>query len=121
MKFWKVCTRLLSRFGRPGGTFQLVENALDQFLCVRNRTGDHLNIHRRFTGLPGALAINAMLANKDQGVGQNVEGNRQASTRDPHHEFVLFQFVVAIVVNAQEPLQKEKAALTAVLAAKAAV
>ena len=51
-----------------------------------------------FPRLPRALAIDAMLPDQNQSVGQHVERNRQASSRYAHHKFVLIKFLAALVV-----------------------
>lgn len=41
-----------------------------------------------------------MLADENQGVGQDIEGDGETSTGNTHHELVLFEFVAPIFVYA---------------------
>ena len=53
-------------------------------------------------GLPGlarALAIDAMLPNQDQRIGQQVERNRQPPSFRPQHKLVLFQLFTPLVID----------------------
>jgi hypothetical protein len=40
---------------------------------------DELDVHRGLAGLAGALAVHAMLADEDEGVGKDVQGDGEAA------------------------------------------
>jgi len=80
--------------------FQFFEDAADEFLGVRDRTCDHLDVHGRFSRLAGALAVDTVLTDEHERVGQDVEGDGEASTGDAHHELVFLEFFAAIFVYA---------------------
>ena len=69
----------------------------NQLLGVGDALVDQLNVHGGLARLPRALAIDAVLADQHQGVGQQIERDRQTSPLPPHLEFVLFEGVLAVV------------------------
>jgi hypothetical protein len=68
-------------------------HAADQILRVHNGFRNDLNVHRRFSRLACTLAVNAVLADQHQRVGENVQRDGQAASRNTHHKFVLFEFL----------------------------
>ena len=74
----------------------------DQLLGVGDGFADQLHVHGGLAGLARALAVDAVLAHQHQRVGQHVERDRELAARLAHHEFVLFEFVAALVVNAHD-------------------
>jgi hypothetical protein len=58
-----------------------------------------LDVHGGFAGLASALAINAVLAGEDKGVGEQVEGNGKAAALDAHAELMLFKRFAVVFPN----------------------
>ena len=46
------------------------------------------------------MTIDAVLADEDQRIGEHVHGDGQSAARNAHHEFVLFQLVPALLIDA---------------------
>jgi hypothetical protein len=84
--------------------FKFGHHAADQVLGVRDGFGDQLNIHGRLTGLARTLAIDAMLSDQDQCIGENVKRYGETSARDTHHELVFFEFFATVFVNAHRAI-----------------
>lgn len=70
------------------------EGFKDQFLRFVHALEDDLQVHCWFIGLTDAGAIDAMLAYKDERVGQEVRGHGKFAARGAHLEFVLFELLV---------------------------
>lgn len=71
---------------------QLFHHALNQRFRVADFAGDDLNVHHRFFGIAGGVAIHSVLSDQDERVGQQVECDGQASAMRAHHRFEMFQF-----------------------------
>ena len=63
-------------------------HAADEFFGAVDGLQNDLQVHGRLARLAGALAINSVLANQDQGISKQVKADRQASAGHAHHEFV---------------------------------
>ena len=59
-----------------------------------------MNVHGGLAGLTRALAINAVLTDEDECVCQDIERYGEASPWYAHHEFVFFEFLAAVVIDA---------------------
>lgn len=77
---------------------QFFHHTRDQLLGVDQALGNELNVHCRLTKLPRALAINAVLANQHQRVGDEIEGDCEPAPLLAHHEFKFFQVVLAFEI-----------------------
>ena len=71
-------------------------------IALWRRSGDwsiNLNVHGRFPGLPGALAVDSVLADQHHRIGQQIERDRKAAAFQPHAKFVFFECLAAVVID----------------------
>src|SRR3954463_15333247 len=80
--------------------FQVRHDAGDQFFGVADGFRDDLNVHGGLAGRACALAVNAVLADENESVGEHVQRDGELAARLAHHELVLFQFFAALFVDA---------------------
>jgi len=90
---------LARRFGRIPFSFDLLHHADRQLLSIIDALQDELNIHHGLSGLPGALAIDAMLADQRKRVSQEVQRKGQPAALHTHLKLVPFQFIAPFVVD----------------------
>ena len=76
---------------RTRALLQFPHHADHELFRVRQAFVDQLDVHRRFARLAGALAIDAVLSDEDEGVGEEVEGEGEAASFLPHLEFVAIE------------------------------
>ena len=62
------------------------------------------DVHLRLAGKPLAPAVDAVLADERQRVGQQIERHGEAPARRSHHHLVTFKRVVVFVEDAHLPL-----------------
>jgi hypothetical protein len=67
---------------------------LDEFLGVGEFLGDHAEVHGGDGGIAHAGAVDAVLADEDEGVGDAVERDSQAAAVAPEALFGVLEFVV---------------------------
>jgi hypothetical protein len=67
---------------------------LDEFFGVGKFLGDHAEVHGGDGGIALAGAVDAVLADEDEGVGDAVERDRQASAVAPEALLKVLDFVV---------------------------
>lgn len=82
-----------------GGFFFLAEffhGGGYQFLGVVDALHDGLEVEGGFGGVAGGGAVNAVLADEGEGVGEDVEGDGEAATFGAQHEFVFFEVLAAV-------------------------
>ena len=99
---------LLDAFGRRGGPggpnrlglagiladvsvrwlFQFLHRALHQLLGIFHLLEHHRNVHFGRARKPFATAVDAMLTNQRERVGQQVQGDGESAARTAHHRFV---------------------------------
>jgi dTDP-4-amino-4,6-dideoxygalactose transaminase len=85
----------------PGSApLQLGHDAANQIFGVCYGFGDQLNVHGRLAQLTYALAVNAMLANENERVCEDIERDCEAASGDAHHELVFFEFIAPLIVYA---------------------
>ena len=64
---------------------------------------DDLQIHGGFIGLADAGAVDAVLADEDEGVGQQVRGHGEFAAGAAHLEFVAFElFLIHVFLSILE-------------------
>src|ERR1051326_5151441 len=78
--------------------FQFLHGSDDERLGVLDLLHDQAHIHRRILRLPGAAAVDTVLAHKSQGISQDIERGSEPATHGPHLEFITF-FGFAIVIQ----------------------
>jgi hypothetical protein len=88
---------------------QLFHYGADEFLGIVNGLEHNLHVSGRLAGIAIAPAIDAMLPHEDERVGEHVHGDREASSRDAHHELVLFELVVLFIEDGHSLLTAEDA------------
>jgi len=76
---------------------QFLHHGLDQGLGSFHTAQYSLEIQGRHVRIAARCAIDAVLSNHNQRVGEQVEGNRQAASLHAHHELVLLQFALSFV------------------------
>jgi hypothetical protein len=72
---------------------------LNEVLGAFDFAGDGLEVERGLGWIAVGDAVDAVLADEDECVSKGVEGNGKAAAGCAHHEFVLFDFVAAVVKN----------------------
>lgn len=70
---------------------QFDHDGSNQFFSIGDAFLHNLHVHGGFTGLAGTLAIDAVLSDEDEGVGEEVEGEGEAASFLPHLEFVAIE------------------------------
>jgi four helix bundle protein len=83
--FWLEVISAISRFPN------LLHCALHQLLRVFQLLEHKRDIHFGFAREPFAAAIDTVLPDERQRIGQEIERNRQAAARLAHHRFVVFE------------------------------
>ena len=91
------------RDGGSGCRVGPFEDAGDELFGVRKALGDELDVHGRFAELTDALAVDSVLADEHQSIGDAVEGDGEATAVAAHHEFVLFEIFATLLVNRHQP------------------
>ena len=76
---------------------QLFYHRLDQLFGTVDLTQYRLKIERRLRWVAVRRAVNPVLPNQDERVGQHIERDGQSPARRAHHEFIFFQLIAAIV------------------------
>jgi hypothetical protein len=82
--------RVPKRSGSAFLLFQSTHHIGHQFFSVGQTLGNHLYVHGRLPRLPRALAIDPMLPNQDERIGQQVQRNSQSATLGTHHKLLFF-------------------------------
>src|SRR5260221_2009351 len=82
--------------GGFAGLAELFHHGLDEFLGVGEFLGDHAEVHSRHGGIALAGAIDAVLADEDERIGDAVKRHRQASTIAPEALLRMLKFVVML-------------------------
>jgi len=75
----------------------LFHNRLDESLGAFHAGENGLQIEGWLRRVAGGGAIDAMLADHDQGVGEKVKGHGQAASLNAHHELVVFKLCTFFV------------------------
>ena len=70
---------------------------LDEFFGVGEFLGDHAEVHRGNRGIAHAGAVDAVLADEDERVGDAVEGDSKAASVAPEALLRMFQLVVMLL------------------------
>ena len=78
---------------------QFFHNGLDELLGSVDFAGDGLKIERGLGWIAVGDAVDAVLADEDERVGEGVQSDGEATAGCAHHEFVLLEFVAAFVKN----------------------
>ena len=82
----------------PACALELFHHTRNELFGVGNAFQDKLDIHRRLTWLPSTLAIDAMLAHQDEGIGQNVQCQGKPATRNAHLRLVILELFPAFLI-----------------------
>lgn len=99
----ECCWRVRSGFGGAGfacGVALLAEffhDGLDEGFGAFHAAEDGLEVEGGFAGVAGGGAVDAMLADEDERVGKQVEGDGEAAALGAHHELVLFELGAFLV------------------------
>ena len=72
---------------------KLFHHRLDEFFGVGEFLRDHTEVHRGNRGIAHAGAVDAVLADQDQGVGQAIEADGQSPAFFAKSLLVVFQFL----------------------------
>src|SRR5882724_12179799 len=83
-----------------GGFAEFAEffhHGLDEFLGVSEFLGDHAEVHRGNSGVALAGAIDPVLANEDERIGDAVKRDREASAIAPEALLRMLKFVVMLL------------------------
>jgi len=88
-----IAAALLSGFAEFA---QFFHYRLDEFFGVGEFRGDHAEVHGRYRGIAHAGAIDAVLADEDEGVGDAVEGDGQPASVAAEALLGVFQLVVML-------------------------
>jgi hypothetical protein len=78
---------------------EVFHDGADEFLGVLDAFLNELDVHGRLAGLARALTINAVLTDQDKGVGEKVQGDREAAAFGSHHELKVVEFAGAIFIH----------------------
>ena len=108
LKWMIACCSVLTCYMYPKGAHRLGVSSIvppfhrlqNQLLRLIHALQNNLQIHGRFIGLPNAGAIDAVLANQHERVGQQVRGHGEFAARAAHLEFVPFKlFVIHVFLS----------------------
>ena len=83
--------------GGFAGLAEFFHYGLDEFLGVSELLGDHAEVHGGEGGVALAGAIDTVLADEDQGIGDAVEGDGQAAAVAAEALLEVLQFVVMLL------------------------
>jgi hypothetical protein len=89
-------------------SLQFFHRAANELLGFANGFHDDLYIHGWLADLARALAIDSMLSDERDRVGEAVEADGKASAHRAHLEFVSLDFVVTVVKNAHLQIVAKK-------------
>lgn len=76
---------------------KLFHYGLNELLGSIDFAEDGFEIERGLRGVALRGAVDSVLADEDEGVSEHVERDGEFAARRPHHEFVSFKFVAAVV------------------------
>src|SRR5437660_1153843 len=79
--------------------FQSLHRALDELFRVVELLEHERDVHLRFSRKPIAPAVDAVLADEGQRIGEEIERDGEPSARGAHHRLVCFQRVAMLVEN----------------------
>jgi hypothetical protein len=82
---------------RRSTILQLLHSALHQLLRIVEMFEDQGNVHFRLTDEPIAPAIDAVLADERERIGQQIERDGQTAAGGAHHRLVHFERVVVFL------------------------
>src|SRR5204863_2115990 len=83
--------------GRGSSRAELLHRALNQLLGVVELFEHEPDVHSRFAGKALAAAVHPVLAHERERIGEQIERDRQAPTRGPHHRFVTLERVAVLI------------------------
>ncbi len=81
------------------GFLDFLHGALDKILGADQAGEHHLNIHGGLGGVAGTGAVNAVLADEDEGVGEDIEGEGEFAAGGAHLKFEAFEFFLSFAKN----------------------
>jgi hypothetical protein len=93
---------------------ELFHHRLDEFLGAANFVEHSVEVEGGFRGVAAGGAVDSVLADEDEGVGEHVEGDGEAAAGRAHHEFVLLDLFVAGIKDGHAFSIELKTAKTAV-------
>ena len=73
----------------PALAFEFAHGGLYELLGAVDLVEHGLQIERGFGGVAAGDAVDAVLADEDERIGEHVEGDSEAATLGPEHELVL--------------------------------
>lgn len=76
---------------------EVFHHALDEFFGLGQFSRDELNVHGGPFGVAGTVAVNAVLADEDEGVGHEVKRDGQAAAVWAHHGFEVIEFLAVLI------------------------
>ena len=75
----------------------LVHRALEQLFRIVELLEDERDVHLRLTGESFAAAVDAVLADERQRIGQQIDRDGEPPAITPHHRLVHFQRVAVLI------------------------
>jgi len=81
---------------------QFLHHGLDEGFCAFHAADDRLKVEGGDIGVAARGAVHAVLANHDQGVSEEVEGDGEPAALRAHHELVFLQLGALVIEDAHE-------------------
>jgi hypothetical protein len=83
-------------------------HTLDEFFGVGEILHDELDVHDGLAGPALALAIDPVLADEGHGVGDEIHGDGEASTKNTHAGFEVFELFLLFVEDSHAEIVARK-------------
>src|SRR5271168_5030543 len=75
---------------------ELLHDRLNQLFGAGDFAQNGFQAERGLGGVARGSAINSVLADQDQGIGEHVEGHGETAALSPHHELEMFQIIAPL-------------------------